>query len=431
MEGLSLRQNFSWTMLGNVTYAACQWGMLISLAKIGTPEMVGQFALGLAITAPIILFSNLQLRGVQATDACREYRFGNYLALRLATTFLAAVIIVAVAAAGGYPRDVRLTIVFVGLAKCFEALSDVFYGLFQQAERMDCISLSMIIKGCLSLAVFIIAVFLTHRVWAGAAALSATWALVLALYDVPNGANLLNTKPRWAGVLPVWDRPTLVKLARLSFPLGLTMMLISLNTNIPRYFIQHYWGERELGFFAAAAYLIVAGTTVVSALGQSASPRLANHYAARENALFKTLLAKLIGVGAALGLSGIVLSLVAGRLILALLYSKEYAEMAGVFSWIMAAAAIAYVASLLGYALTATRRFAIQPFLFAVVAFLNGLMCLALVPRHGPTGAAWAIGLANIVQLVAFSLCIRYALRASRSAVVMVHGDKVYKTNGS
>src|SRR3954469_7592651 len=88
-HALSLRSNFSWTFAGNVVYAGCQWGMLMVLAKLGSPERVGQFALGLAVTAPILMFSNLQLRAIQATDARREYRFGHYLALRLATTALA------------------------------------------------------------------------------------------------------------------------------------------------------------------------------------------------------------------------------------------------------------------------------------------------------------------------------------------------------
>ncbi len=51
--------------------------------------MVGQFALGLAIAAPVVMFTNLQLRGVLATDARNEYRFGDYLALRLCATLLA------------------------------------------------------------------------------------------------------------------------------------------------------------------------------------------------------------------------------------------------------------------------------------------------------------------------------------------------------
>ena len=57
--------------------------MTIVLAKLGSPEKVGQFTLGLAMTAPIFMFATLRLRDVQATDTNQEYLFGDYFALRL------------------------------------------------------------------------------------------------------------------------------------------------------------------------------------------------------------------------------------------------------------------------------------------------------------------------------------------------------------
>ena len=42
----SLRQNFSWTLLGNVVYAASLWGILVLLTKVGDPATVGRFSLG-------------------------------------------------------------------------------------------------------------------------------------------------------------------------------------------------------------------------------------------------------------------------------------------------------------------------------------------------------------------------------------------------
>jgi O-antigen/teichoic acid export membrane protein len=41
-------------------------------------------------------------------------------------------------------------------------------------------------------------------------------------------------------------------------PLGVVAALVLLNTNIPRYFIERYLGEWELGIFAALAYIMVA-----------------------------------------------------------------------------------------------------------------------------------------------------------------------------
>lgn len=260
---LTLRRNFSWTFIGNVVYAACQWGMLVVLAKLGSPEMVGQFTLGLAVTAPVILFTNLHLRVVQSTDARQEYVFGDYLGLRLLSTGLALLIILGISLTAGYRQETLLVILVVGLAKALESISDVLYGLIQQHERMDRIAISMMIKGPLSLLFLGFGIYLTHNVLWGAAGLAIAWAVVLFGYDVRSGALMLNTyssklqgevpkEPTIAAVLrPRWHLKTLRKLVWLSLPLGFVMMLISLNNNIPRYFIEHYLGYRELGFFSA------------------------------------------------------------------------------------------------------------------------------------------------------------------------------------
>ena len=242
MRPLSLQHNFSWTFAGNVVYAGCQWGMLIVLAKLGSPERVGQFALAFALTAPVIMLTNLQLRAIQATDARREYRFGHYLALRLATTALSLPVIAGIACR--YRPETALLILAVGLAKAFESLSDVVYGLLQTHERMDRIALSMMIKGPLSLVALGLVVYLTASIAWGALALAGVWGLLLTAYDIPNGMRSLDQGDT---LRPCWDLPALTRLAWLALPLGIVMMLISLNTNIPRYFIEHYLGRARVG----------------------------------------------------------------------------------------------------------------------------------------------------------------------------------------
>ncbi len=49
----SLRRNVAWALAGNLGYSACQWGVLVCIAKLGTAADVGRFALGLALTAPV------------------------------------------------------------------------------------------------------------------------------------------------------------------------------------------------------------------------------------------------------------------------------------------------------------------------------------------------------------------------------------------
>ena len=237
----------------------------------------------------------------------------------------------------------------------------------------------------MSLVALGLVVYLTASIAWGALALAGVWGLLLIAYDIPNGIRLLD---QGDNLRPCWDLPALVRLAWLALPLGIVMMLISLNANIPRYFIEHYWGERELGIFAALAYLMVAGNTVVGALGQSASPRLARYYAEGNAWAFRRLLVKLVGLGAGLGIVGLLVALVAGRFILTLLYKPEYAEHAGLFAWLMTAATVSYVASFLGYGMTAARYFRSQLPLFGLcgavsAAGLASSMACSAIRTHG------------------------------------------------
>ena len=418
LNPLSLRKNFSWTFVGNVVYSGSQWAMLVLLAKLGTPETVGKFALGLAITAPVILFANLQLRSVQATDAKNLYEFRDYLGLRLITTLLALVAIAVITVASGYARETAIVVMIVGVAKAFEAISDVVYGLAQKHERMDRIAKAMMIKGPLSLTMLAIGV-LAGGIIGGVIGLAVAWAAVLFTWDVRSSARILRSSlddsvdaaAQVAQMMrPRFDRATLLRLAWLALPLGFSMMMISLNANIPRYFLERHFGERELGIFAAMAYLMVAGATIISALAQSATPRLAKYYAEQNRSAFLYLLARLIGVGAGLGLAGVVAARVAGEFVLRLLYQPEYAEHADVFVLIAVAASLGYLSSFVGNGMTATRQFRIQIILFAMVTGVTALTSYLVIPSEGLRGAALVLIISNTVQLVSSTAVVLYAL---------------------
>ncbi len=410
LPGLSLRKNISWTFVGNMVYTGCQWGMLVALSKLGSPAMVGQLALGLAITAPVIMFSNLQLRVVQVTDARDEFHFPDYASLRVITTLLALALIAGVVALSGYRVETVLVVALVSLAKAFEAMSDVFYGMLQKYERMDRIALSLMIKGPASLLALAGTVWLTGSIVWGAAALALTWALVLFLFDIPNGRHMwrATTTPAERQAWQFNSR-TLLRLSWLALPLGIVMMLISLNTNLPRYFIEEYLGESELGIFAALSYLIIAGQMVVNALGEAASPRLARSYAAADRAGFQSLLLKLLAVGGALGVAAVGGAMLLGTWVLAILYQPEYAR-PDLFTLLMVAAALSYLVSFLGYAMTAARYFRIQTVLFLVATVATGVGCLVFIPIYGLLGAAYALIASAIVQGVGSLAIVLYAL---------------------
>jgi O-antigen/teichoic acid export membrane protein len=405
---LTLRANFLWTLAGNVIYAACQWGILVALAKLGTRQMVGEFALALAITAPILIGAQLSLRSVQATDALREYEFCDYFSLRLLTTMAAVLAVAGVVWFSSYGARAATVILIVGIAKGFESLSDIVHGLWQQHERMDLIARSLVLKGVLSLAVVALAVYFTSDLRAGTCALALVWALMLVFYDARWAASVSGlTRP----LRLRWRPRVLGALAWLALPAGVVMALISFNVNLPRYFIEHRLGTEQLGIFAAMAYPMIAVTTIAGALGQSATPRLSQDYSVGERRAFLSLLLKLIGLGLAVGLAAVFVVAIAGRQILLLLYRPEYAEHVTSFLLLAIATALGCAASILGYAMTAARYFRAQLPVFMLTTAVTAAACATLVPRQQLAGAALAIGFATLCQGAVSAGVIVHALK--------------------
>lgn len=401
----SLRSSFSWSLAGNVVYAASQWGMLVALAKLGSPEMTGQLSIALALTTPVVMFSNLQLRVVQATDAADRNPFATYLSLRAVTSALALAAIGALTVLGGYRREIVQVVMALALTKVVDSLSDVAYGHLQKHERVRRIAQSMILRGALALASFAVAIRLTHNLLAAIFAMCAAWLSVLLAFDLPACASIPGAKVR----LNLGDA---ARIARLSLPLGISMCLVSLGLNVPRYFIEARMGEHALGVFTALSSIYAAGTLVIGAAGQSVIARLSRLVERNERRRFFAILGSLLAGAALLGASGLAVALLAGHACLVAVFSPAYAQDVPVFAWLMAAAGVSYCASVLGFGLNALRCFNQQALLFGAVCAATAAVAWWAVPRHGLAGGAASLVAGAIVQLVGTALLLFLRLRA-------------------
>jgi len=406
---LSLRLNFAWTLVGNAVYGGAQWGMLILLAKLGSREMLGRFALGLAVAAPVVMFTNMQLRLVQATDARHEFSFRDYLSLRLLASG-AAFLVVAGAAMLSHRAEVVAVILLVGAAKCVESVSDVIWGLWQKCERLDLISISMMIKGPVSLLAMWLILSHTKSLILTTASLAVVWTGLLLTYDVSFARRLLRLQrlaPRlvWAARLVLLRR-----LAWLALPLGVVGLLDSLNLNVPRYFIERHLGDASLGYFAALASIMVVGNMVVGALAQSASARLSRLFVTDKEG-FLRLIWRLVAFGAALGAAGLLMAMLLGRQVLARLYQADYGTQAGVLVWVMVGAGLGYIGRFLIVGTSAARSFRAQAPLYVISLLVAGVGSWRLVPRWGLLGAAWALSASLATMLIGAALILWCALR--------------------
>ena len=402
----SLRRNFSWTLFGNLVYAGCQWLVIVVIAKLGSPALVGQFTLALAIASPVMMLAGMGLRIVQANDVAATRPFGLYLGLRMTSTAIAVAVIAAIALAGDYDHSTIAIISILAIAKAAEALSEIIWGQLQQRELMSVIARSMVIKGALSVTSVLVVLAVTHDLVLATVAFACAWLATFALYDL-RAARILfseSLRPRFAS-------PQMLGLARLAFPLGIVAMLASYAVNTPRYFIAHYQGEHELGVFSAIANLTLIGSTMMTALGQVTTPRLARCAIENDRPGFVRFVQILLLVGVGLGGAALAIAVVAGGPLLSLLYTHEYANGAHIFVLAMLAGLAANIASAFGVAVTALGKYRLSVALQVVNLGAVVITCAALVPGDGAVGAAWALVVLNVINAISFGGLLVYCLR--------------------
>jgi O-antigen/teichoic acid export membrane protein len=416
---MGLRSNFSWTFLGNLIYGISQWLFLFVIAKVGTPEMIGDYSLGLAIVTPVILFANLHLRSLQVTDFKGQHTFPDYLALRLVTAFSTVLIVFLLSKFSGYGESTQIIVLIIGLAKSIEAVSDIFYGLFQKNERMDCVSKSTTLRSILSVGFFSVLLILTKNFPLAVSSLILSNILTLSMYDVwkyktfftrlniPHSSLTEEVNKPYRKVFEgiVWSK--ILKLAIVGLPLGCTTVFLALSANFPRYFIASFIGQKELGFFSAISYIPLSGVILIGAVGQSILPRLAKYHSVDRSAFFNLLIRVLL-LGVVLGVVGILISFFYGEQLLRLMYNSSYSRYSGLFMILMIDALLSYVASLLGYAVTAARYFKGIFIVVALTTSITFLVSFISVSTLGLYGAAGSLIVNSCMQILGYSFLLLF-----------------------
>src|ERR1700722_8046734 len=143
----ALRDGFSWTLLSALANAACQWLVVVAIARLGTAALLGQYSLALAISGPVVMFARLNMRAVLATDAANSYKFQEYFSARLILSALGFFFVIVYGLAQAADVTTYLVLIGVALYKAVESLSDIIFGLHQRRKRFSAIGISTLVHG--------------------------------------------------------------------------------------------------------------------------------------------------------------------------------------------------------------------------------------------------------------------------------------------
>lgn len=387
--------------LGVGGFTTAQWLILMLIARFGEPRDVGVYTLAMSVAAPAYMFTNSGLANLVATDVASLPPFAGLLRFRLLASGVATICVLAFAALN-YDKGVLLVVTCVAIAKYWESLSDLVYGLLTKRRLFGALSRTMLIRGAMAVVAVGAAVWLGWQLWAISIVLAISSMLSWLLID-----------GRWLGCQNVGtpgEMSNFWRIVNLCWPLGVTALLSSLLVNVPRVTLEGFAGVVELGIFGAVAYVGVGLRLGATVLGTIALPRLGAAVATGNKWQFVTTLARLLLSSAGMAVFGWIGATYFGGWALQLLYGSPYSTYGSLLRMVLVAGAVGAGATYLHDALTALRVLRPKIFVMAAAVLASGAVALGRIPHAGLAGAAEALLAGAAVELVGSGIVLFHAV---------------------
>jgi O-antigen/teichoic acid export membrane protein len=419
-----LLRAMSWSFIGNVFDVSCAWLFMTCLVKLGTTEMVGQYGLAMAYLGPILAFTNMQMRALQATDARQQAPFGVYLATRILTLVVAVIALgVILSVERSSPYVVLLSLLmFFRLAML--AVEEVFLGLLQQQEWIDRMAQVQMISSALLVGSFALGLIVTDELIGGIVVSGIATVVTLIALHIPVARSVHRIVGLRGGLALSFDRQAIRLLLASLIPLGIVSFLISMQSSVPRLFLNREGSTADLGVFVALSTLLTAGIALTASVSQAVVPRLARLRADGNRDAFIQLLVRLELAAIGVLIVGVAGAATIGPFVVRIVYSSEYATYTDALIWLAVACGITLMGWFIGNAITVARRLKIQVLnnLVSLAAMIG--FCQVLIPRFGVTGAVVAIaGAASVQVLLNLIVCLRFLATWTTSPIAHEGGQ--------
>lgn len=371
-----------------------QLALLILIARLGTQELVGAYALSTAFLNPTFLLARMGLRAALATEKADGVTFRTYRDLQFGMTAMAFLVTIAIAALFEAEPIFVYVLFMVFFMKLFETLSDLHYGLLLKNDRQHVIATSLFLRSTTgALAYLLLAVVLDAET--AMIALPISWALVFLLHDFLRSRDL---RARETGPPP--GRAELIALFSVLLPLALAGFFGQLGLSVPRFIIGIGSGTSVLGQIAPALMAHVFVSAFAESVMHSLLSSVAREIAAGERRRAWDRLVKIAVYLLPVTLVGIVVMFVIGGWIVDLVFGEGY-ELAGMYIGIVSISwSLRAYGTLFGSVVMGTRNFG-QMFWINFVSFIvYAVLSFGLGMAAGLIGVLWGVVLGSLCYCV-------------------------------
>lgn len=316
MKEVSLKRGMLVNSLGSLVGLGCQWLITIVVVRMADGfDAAGSYSLAMSVYGIFGPIAQYRMYTYQISDVNHENSTGDYLGIRIVTSFGALAVCV-IYSAITCPLSFLPVVLLYGLYKTAGLLIDVLHACDQLHNRLEYIGVSLAMQGVGSLVAFavVFGVFGSLE-WSLLGMVGATL-LVGLLFDIPRTKRFDSLAPRFC--------LRKINLFLVScIPIVIAGVAVSSSTSLPRQYLSLVMGESALGIYASVAAPVALIQMGVSYIYNPLLSIFARCYQAGDKGSFSQLMVKTLF---AMGVVGFVCTggvIVFGEPLLTLFYGSS------------------------------------------------------------------------------------------------------------
>ena len=381
-----------WLTLSNIIKSLSQWGILVILIKFFSTEEVGYFTLAMALTAPVFMLTDMQLKSVMIVEPLGENdNFRTYQTIRLFTTLFATIGLIIYCI---FAKNANKIILAIILYKAVESNIDILYGYLQKCDKMVLMSKLDILKTATAITSCAIVAFFSNDIVISLSSLF----VVSSIYFVINNFNI-NRLAKFKWRIKIED---VVDIVKKSFPLGVSVFFSSYIINYPRISIESICGTEFLAYFGSYSYLAIGMFQIYVPLQIFLRQRLSKCYQNNNRAEFISRVNKTVLALIALGVLIAIGFWLFGSFLIRILYEPSYLEYSDVMYSLILSQTLTSISGIIAIAVLSFNIYTRQAFISLGVLAVVLIACPIFITHFGIYGGGYISIIASALSLICY-----------------------------
>lgn len=394
---------------------------LIFMARYLEVEEFGLLAFAMALTAIFGIFADFGFQRLTIHEVSKDRSLalkylGNIIPIKILLVTINFMIIALFLTLFGYHRQETIVVYLVALAICSRAFTELFYSIFTAFEKLELVSLGLMLRGLLFLSLTLLAIELGLDIIAFAAI-----QFLVALFVLGYCFMVIIAKfgrPRLEMDYKFWRNIVTAVL-----PFGLTLIFYMISTQTSLVVLSMLKGNKHVGWFNAAYMIISALIFIPVAFNLAVLPALSRYYGESKET-WKLLGLKLFKFQMMVGIPiGVGIMLLADRFII-ILFGSKYRQSTIILQILIWALVIIFARSCLGQLLTSADRQGTMAKIHGCGMPVAILLSVILISYHSAVGAAVA---ALTIEVILFIPVLIYSRKIGFDYSLLAISRTVWK----